>query len=103
MKHIENIIVGRIKPTFYELFAYDKEDWDSIERDQTLFTNERSLARILVEIGFAPSVNEIRRNRPDLMRNLTQFDFLEIKYGKKRCFIAIGEQDQTYKEKEEII
>lgn len=53
---------------------------------------ERFLPRILVDIGIYPSVNEIRRNKPELMIELKQLDFLDnLKVKKRRLWILVGE------------
>lgn len=60
--YIENIVIG--KPLLHpkELLAVDDNDWVNIEKEKTLFTEERCLHKILVMIGIFPSVSEIRRN-----------------------------------------
>lgn len=47
----------------------------------TLRTNERYLPRILREIGAADSTGEVRRNRPDLMREVSGSE--RIRIGRK--------------------
>lgn len=92
MKYIENIIIGKplVKPS--QMFAIDKQDWINIEKEKTMITNERFLPKILVELGIYPSISEIRRNRKDLMIELNNVDFLELKVSKKRkLWILIGE------------
>lgn len=37
------------------------------------------------------SINEVRRNKTDLVKILDTPDFLEIKWGKKRLFIQVGQ------------
>jgi hypothetical protein len=51
------------------------------------------LPRILVDIGIYPSVSEIKRNKPELMVELNQLDFLDnLKVSKKRrVWILVGE------------
>lgn len=44
-----------------------------------------------MKLGIAPSVSEVRRNRKDLIVELNHLDYLEIKYGKKKLFILVGE------------
>lgn len=92
MRHIENIVIGNplIDPS--ELFALNENDWLGVEKEKTYYTNERFLPKILVELGVYPSLNEIRRNRPDLVRNLDKPDFIEIKPKKKvYLWVQIGE------------
>lgn len=91
MKHIENVIVGELLCSPVHLFANDETDWETLEKDQTLFTNERFLPKILVEAGIAPSVSEVRRNRKDLCISLDSPNFIFVKWGKKRLWIGVGE------------
>ncbi|WP_373262096.1 hypothetical protein [Hungatella hathewayi] len=72
------------------IFGKDDEDWKQYEQEKTYFTSERFLPRILVDIGVAPLISEVRRNRKDLVKTLEQLDYLEIKYGKRRLFILVG-------------
>lgn len=94
MKYIENVVIGT--PIAYpcEMFAESEEDWKRIESEKTYYTEERFLPKILVELGIYPSINEIRRNRPNLMINLDDIDFIdELKVSKKRkLWILVGEK-----------
>lgn len=91
--YIENIVIG--KPIMSEkyIFAIDNNDWETIEKDKTYYTNERFLPRILVDIGVYPSINEIKRNRKDLMITLDKLDFIDkLKVAKKKyLWILVGE------------
>lgn len=89
MKHIENVVVGESLVSPEELFARDTNDWETVEKEQTYFTTERYLPRILVELGIYPSVSEIKRNRADLMITLSDVDFLVIR-PKKKVFLHIA-------------
>lgn len=86
-----NVVVGKILVHPKELFAFSEEDWETNEKRYTLFTNERSLPRILKEAGIVKSTGEVRKNKPELCIELNNLDFLEIKWGKKKIYIAIGE------------
>ena len=44
----------------------------------------------MVQAGIVNSVSEVRRNRPDLMREVEESSFEIIKWGKKFLFIARG-------------
>jgi hypothetical protein len=90
--YIENIVIGNpiVEPS--SIFGKDEEDWILFEQEKTYFTSERFLPRILVDLGIAPSISEVRRNRKDLVRTLEQLDYLEIKYGKRRLFILVGKE-----------
>jgi hypothetical protein len=89
--YIENIVIGRPLVDEYLLFACDKEDWFINESVKTVWDNERYLPRLLVKYGFSTSTSEIKRNRSDLMITLDKVDFIQIKLGKKKCWIAVGE------------
>jgi hypothetical protein len=91
MAYIENVVIGKPIVSPIELFSTGYYDWNNIEAEKTIFTEERFLPKILVDIGFAPSTSEVRRNRKDLIKTLDTLDFLQIKYGKKRCWILVGE------------
>ena len=91
--YVENIVIGKpiVEPS--TMFSFDKDDWNRTEKEKTYYTEERFLPRILVDIGIYPSVNEIRRNKPDLIVELNQLDFVDnLKVSKKRrVWILVGE------------
>ena len=91
--YIENIVIGKpiVEPS--KMFATNEDDWERIEKEKTYYTEERFLPRILVDIGIYPSVNEIRRNKPELMISLDKLDFIDnLKASKKRrLWILVGE------------
>ena len=91
--YVENIVIGKpiVEPS--TMFSLNEDDWNRTEKEKTYYTDERFLPRILVDIGIYPSVNEIRRNKPDLMVELNQLDFLDnLKVSKKRrLWILVGE------------
>ena len=91
--HIENIVIGNPIVDPASMFGKDQDDWNSAEKEKTYFTEERFLPRILVNIGIYPSVNEIRRNKPELMVTLDKLDFIDcLKVSKKRkVWILVGE------------
>ena len=88
--HIENVVIGKPIDSPENIFSLDQKDWENNEKSKTIFIKERFLPKILVDLKFAPSNGEIRRNRKDLVVNLDEPDFIEIKYGKKRLFILVG-------------
>ena len=93
--YVENIVIGKPIVESSTMFSLDEEDWNKVEKEKTYYTDERFLPRILVDIGIYPSVNEIRRNKPELMVELNQLDFLDnLKVSKKRrLWILVGEQE----------
>ena len=90
--YIENIVIGKPICNPNLLLASNEADWENVEKEKTLFTEERFLPRILVNLGIYPSVSEIKRNKPELMINLEKPDFIELKATKKRkIYILVGE------------
>ena len=88
---IQNVVIGKPLCEPHLLFASNEADWLSNEKEITLFTDERFLPRILVSAGIAKSVSDVRRNRPELVRELHEVDFIMVKWGKKFLWIAVGE------------
>ena len=91
--YIENIVIGKPIVDPSTMFAADEDDWERIEKEKTYYTDERFLPRILVNIGIYPSVNEIRRNKSELMISLDKLDFIDnLRVSKKRrLWILVGE------------
>lgn len=91
--YVENIVIGKPIVDPCTMFSKDEDDWNNIEKEKTYYTDERFLPRILVNIGIYPSVNEIRRNKPELMINLDKLDFVDnLKVSKRRrLWILVGE------------
>lgn len=93
MRYIENIVIGAPIVSPESIFASSDDDWNAIEKEKTYYTNERFLPRILVDLSIYPSVNEIRRNKPELVKVLNGLDFvdgLKIKKNRK-LWILVGE------------
>jgi hypothetical protein len=86
-----NIVVG--KPIFpaEQLLAFDEKDWEENEKDNTLFTEERFLPKLLVDAGVVQSTSEVRRNQPFLVQTLNKPDVMRIKWGKKIVWIVVGQ------------
>ena len=92
MPYIENIVIGTSLVSAKELLSANDSDWINVEFEKTLFTNERYLPNILVQLGIYPSISEIRRNKPELMIRLDKVDFINIKPKKKHpLWIIVGE------------
>ena len=91
--YVENIVIGKPIVDPFIMFSKNEDDWERLEKNKTYYTNERFLPRILVDIGIYPSVNEIRRNKPELLVELNQLDFIDgLKVSKKRkLWILVGE------------
>ena len=92
MPYIENIVIGTPLVSAKELLSANDSDWVNVEFEKTIFTNERYLPNILVQLGIYPSISEIRRNKPELMIRLDKIDFINIKPKKKHpLWIVVGE------------
>lgn len=93
MRYIENIVIGTPIADPKDMFSSSDDDWNAIEKEKTYYTNERFLPRILVELGIYHSVNEIRRNKPGLVKTMDGLDFIDdLKVKKKRkLWILVGE------------
>ena len=92
MPYIENIVIGTPLVPAKELLSTNDSDWVNVEFEKTLFTNERYLPNILVQLGIYPSISEIRRNKSELMIRLDKIDFINIKPKKKHpLWIVVGE------------
>ena len=92
MPYIENIVIGTPLVSAQELLSANDSDWINVEFEKTIFTNERYLPNILVQLGIYPSISEIRRNKPELMIRLDKIDFINIKPKKKYpLWIVVGE------------
>jgi len=78
----KNVVIGL--PVVYKISdLYCEESID-------LYTEERFLPKILVQIGFFRSNSEVRKNRPDLVVELNELDFIDIRVGKKRLCLTVG-------------
>ena len=92
MPYIENIVIGTPLVSAKELLSANDSDWANVEFEKTIFTNERYLPKILVQLGIYPSISEIKRNKPELMMRLNKIDFIHIKPKKKHpLWIVVGE------------
>ena len=92
MPYIENIVIGVPLVSAKELLSANDSDWVNVEFEKTIFTNERYLPKILVQLGIYPSISEIKRNKPELMIRLDKVDFINIKQKKKHpLWIVVGE------------
>lgn len=73
---VENVVIEKPIVEPYTMLSKDIDDWNNIEKEKTLFTEERFLPRLLVNIGMTKSTSEIRRNRPDLFISLDKLDYM---------------------------
>lgn len=52
MPYIENIVIGTPLVSAKELLSANDNDWINVEFEKTLFTNERYLPNILIQLAF---------------------------------------------------
>lgn len=88
---VRNIVIGKPLVEPKDLLALNDNDWENAEKEITTFTNERWLPAIMVQSGVVSSISEVKRNKPQLVKMLDALDFLEIKWGKSRLYIIVGE------------
>jgi len=79
----DNIIIGRPLTSI--------KSHDITKDENTAFDEERFLPKLLVKYGFFKSTSQIRKNRPDLWRELSKVDCEELKIGYKKVYIVVGE------------
>lgn len=89
-KHIENVVIGHTECDLSELFALNKQDWELNEYEKTVFTKEKYLPKIMVQIGLVKNIGEIKRNKPQYDIVLDKQDFIEVKWGKRKLWICVG-------------
>lgn len=85
-----DVIIGKPIVEPWYIFCKEQCEWGNI-KDDVYYTEERFLPKIMVDLGIVKSVSEVRRNKPQLMCNLDELDYLEIKWGKNKLFILVGE------------
>ena len=86
-----NVVIGKPIVDVDSLLATDKHDWETNEKESTLFTETRFLPAVLKEAGVVSSTSEVRRNRPDLVVNLNTLDCFWVKWGKSKIYVVVGE------------
>jgi len=79
----DNIIIGRPLTSI--------KSHDITESENTVFEKERFLPKLLVKYGFFKSISQLRKNRPDLWRELDKVDCEELKIGHRQIYIVVGE------------
>lgn len=86
-----NIVIGKPLIEPWMLISNTEEEFEKFDKRDTLFTNERFLPAALVEAGIVPSRGEVRRNKPELCKELNDLDCLWVKWGKQKIYIIVGE------------
>lgn len=87
---IKDVIIGKPIIDPWYIFCKEEYEWDEI-KDEIYYTEERFLPKIMVDLGIVKSVSEVKRNQSKLIKELNNLDYLEIKWGKNRLFILVGE------------
>lgn len=85
-----NVVIGNPIVEPKTLLALDDIDWETNEKEKTLFTDIRFLPAIMKEAGIVKSIADIRKNKPELVITLNEPDCLWIKWGKKFLYIVVG-------------
>lgn len=85
-----NVVIGSPIVEPKTLIALDDIDWETNEKEKTLFTDTRFLPAIMKEAGIVKSIGEVRKNKPELVFTLNELDCLWIKWGKKFLYIVVG-------------
>lgn len=85
-----NIVIGQPLVDASTLLSRNQEEWECFDKKDTLFTNERFLPAVLVEAGVVKSRNEVRRNKPELCKELIEPDCFWVKWGKQRIYVIVG-------------
>lgn len=86
-----NIVIGKPLVDPWTLISNSEEEFENFDKKDTLFTDKRSLPAILVDAGIVSSRSEIRRNKPELCKELNNLDCFWVKWGKQKIFIIVGE------------
>ena len=86
-----NIVIGKPLAEPWELISSSEEEFEKSDKKDTLFTNERFLPALLVEAGIVKSRSEVKRNKPELCKELNELDCFWLKWGKQRIWIVVGE------------
>ena len=87
---VKDIVIDKPICEPWYMFCNEQNEWDDI-KDNVLFTEERYLPKLMVDCGLVKSISEVRRNRPELIKTLDKPDFIEVKWGKSRLYIQVGE------------
>lgn len=90
---IINIVIGKPLIPWWELYCTRFPSIDEIdfERNLTLFTDERTPAKILKGLGVVKSISEVRRNKPEFCESLTTPDCFWLKWGRNKFWVIVGE------------
>lgn len=90
MDYIENIIVCDTpwESPVQDLLSNGTIDDMNLEFGRTLYTHDRFIPQILLHLGWIKSKGEVKRNKPELFREIKQGEYLEIKWRKRKLWIV---------------
>lgn len=60
------------------------------EFEETVHETELFLPKLLKKYGFFKSTSQVRKNRPDLWKELKELSIENIQIGKDKLFIVVG-------------
>lgn len=86
----KNIIIGKPIVHPWYIFCEYENEWKE-EKENIYYTEERFLPKIMVDLGIVKSISEVRRNQPKYVCTLDKLDYMEVKWGKNKLFILVGE------------
>ena len=86
-KYPDLIVIG---DPLVSLESLGFDDTDRVEYEY----EEVFIPRILKKYGFFSSTSDVKRNRPDLWREVSFPEFTEISIGHKRLWLLIGEKEE---------
>lgn len=89
MEYIENIIVSDTtwEAPVRDLLSNGTIEDMNIEFLKTHYTHIRFIPEILLSLNFVKSKSEVKRNKPELFRDLRHEEYLEIKWGKRKLWL----------------
>ena len=88
---MQNVVIGNPLVEPWTLISSSKEEFENSDNKETLFTDECFLPAVLVKAGLVKSTSEVRRNKPELCRELNDLECFWVKWGKKRLYVIVGE------------
>ena len=84
IKEPDNIVIGEPLVSIDKLGVKQKEE--------TVFEKEEIfLPKILRKYGFFKSTSQVKKNRPDLWRELKDLEMTKLKIGHRRVWLIKGE------------
>lgn len=90
MEYIENVVVANsILDPLEILSNWSAGDWNYNELPKTMYgVEERFIPKIMQMTGVVSTTGIVRKNRPELWREIKSGEYLEIRWGKKKLFVV---------------